>query len=105
MTIDMTRVAGKVAFAPPAPGMWELETTHHGLRPLSPFLRDAYKRAFEAGTTELVKRYGLPLAGVRAELVHGRLEQHHIHSRSRRSRHAHPRGPSGRTSPSVIVSE
>jgi hypothetical protein len=60
-----------MTFEAPAPGCWELETTHHGLRPLSPFLRDAYKRAFEAGTTVLVERWGLPLAGVRAELVHG----------------------------------
>lgn len=51
--------------------MWELETTHHGLRPLSRFLRDAYKRAFEAGTIVLAERWGLPLAGVRAELVNG----------------------------------
>jgi pyruvate,water dikinase len=51
--------------------MWELETTHHGLRPLSPFLRDAYKRAFEGGTKVLVERWGVPLAGVRAELVNG----------------------------------
>jgi rifampicin phosphotransferase len=58
-------------FEAPSHGMWELETTHHGLRPLSPFLRDAYKRAFEAGTKVLVERWGLPLAGVRAELVNG----------------------------------
>ena len=51
--------------------MWELETTHHGLRPLSPFLRDSYTRAFEEGTRVLVERWGLPLAGVRAELVNG----------------------------------
>jgi phosphohistidine swiveling domain-containing protein len=60
-----------VVFAPPSHGMWELETTHHGVRPLSPFLRDAYKRAFEDGTRVLVERWGLPLAGVRAELVNG----------------------------------
>lgn len=71
MTNEVTEAAGTVAFASPAPGMWELETTHHGVRPLSPFLRDAYRRAFEAGTTVLVERYGLPLANVRAELVHG----------------------------------
>ena len=58
-------------FAPPSHGMWELETTHHGLRPLTPFLRDAYKRAFEEGSAVLVKRWGLPLSGVRAELVNG----------------------------------
>jgi pyruvate,water dikinase len=60
-----------MTFAAPAPGCWELETTHHGLRPLTPFVRDAYKRAFEAGTTVLAERWGLPLARVRAELVHG----------------------------------
>ena len=59
------------AFAPPSHGMWELDTTHHGLRPLTPFLRDAYKRAFEEGTEVLVERWGLPLSGVRAELVNG----------------------------------
>ncbi len=58
-------------FDAPAPGQWELETTHHGLRPLTPILRDAYRRAFEAGTVELVERYGLPLARVQAKFVHG----------------------------------
>ena len=60
-----------VVFAPDRPGRWELETTHHGLRPLSPFIRDAYKRAFEDGIRTLVERYGLPLDGVDGELVHG----------------------------------
>lgn len=69
--IDLTQSADTVAFASPRLGRWELETTHHGLRPLSPILRDAYKRAFEAGTKVLVERYGLPLEGVQAELVHG----------------------------------
>ena len=51
--IDGTiRTTAAVTFDPPAPGQWELETTHHGLRPLSPFLRDTYRRAFEAGTVE-----------------------------------------------------
>ncbi len=60
-----------VTFDPPRAGCWELETTHHGLRPLSPLLREAYRRSFEDGTKELVERYGLPLDGVDAELVHG----------------------------------
>jgi pyruvate,water dikinase len=60
-----------VTFDPPGPGQWELETAHHGLRPLSPFLRDAYQRAFEAGIVEPLQRYGLPLATVQAEFVHG----------------------------------
>ena len=60
-----------VTFDPPAPGQWELETAHHGLRPLSPFLRDAYQRAFEAGIVEPMERYGLPLVTVQAKFVHG----------------------------------
>ncbi len=66
-----TRTTAPVIFDAPAPGQWELETTHHGLRPLTPILRDAYRRAFEAGTVELVERYGLPLAHVQAKFVHG----------------------------------
>jgi hypothetical protein len=58
-----------VTFEPPAPGQWELETSHHGLRPLSPFLRDTYRRAFEAGIVEPLQRYGLPLATVEAKFV------------------------------------
>jgi rifampicin phosphotransferase len=60
-----------VTFDPPAPGRWELETTHHGLRPLSPFLRDTYQRAFEAGIVEPMQRYGLPLVTVQAKFVNG----------------------------------
>ena len=61
----------ELVFEPPAPGRWELETAHHGLRPLSPFLRHAYQRAFEGGIVEPMERYGLPLATVQAEFVHG----------------------------------
>ncbi len=71
---DVTEAAPSkeaLVFTPPRAGMWELETTHHGLRPLSPLIRDAYKRAFEAGIKAMVERYGLPLEGVDAELVHG----------------------------------
>lgn len=68
---DIKHSSPAAVFTPPSHGMWELETTHHGLRPLSPFLRDAYRRGFEVGTTVLVERWGLPLACVRAELVNG----------------------------------
>jgi phosphohistidine swiveling domain-containing protein len=72
MTDHITDTApDTVTFEPPAPGQWELETTHHGLRPLSPFLRDAYQRAFEAGIVEPMERYGLPLATVQAKFVNG----------------------------------
>lgn len=72
MTDHTTRIASPaITFDPPAPGQWELETTHHGLRPVSPFLRDTYRRAFETGIVEPLARYGLPLATVEAKYVHG----------------------------------
>ena len=71
MIEDTTRTTVPMTFEPPAPGQWELETTHHGLRPLSPIIRDAYRRGFEEGTVELVERYGLPLTRVQAKFVHG----------------------------------
>jgi pyruvate,water dikinase len=61
----------ELVFQAPGPGCWELETTHHGLRPLSHLVRDAYVRGFETGIQAMLERYGLPLAGVRAELVEG----------------------------------
>src|SRR5262245_31658921 len=72
MTNRMTDTAPlTVTFAPPAPGQWELETAHHRLRPLAPFLRDTYRRAFESGIVEPMQRYGLPLVTVQAKFVHG----------------------------------
>ncbi|MGI9646671.1 MAG: hypothetical protein ACR2O6_15295, partial [Ilumatobacteraceae bacterium] len=74
---DRTNTApSDLAFEPPAPGRWELETAHHGLRPLSPFLRNAYQRAFEGGIVEPLERYGLPLASIEAKFVHGCLYMH-----------------------------
>jgi pyruvate,water dikinase len=70
-TAASTATQAAVTFAPPAPGQWELETAHHGLRPLTPFLRDTYRRAFESGIVEPLERYGLPLASVEAKFVHG----------------------------------
>jgi pyruvate,water dikinase len=71
--IDRTAHATRptVTFEPPAPGQWELETGHHGRRPLSPYLRATYRRAFETGIVEPMQRYGLPLATVEAKFVHG----------------------------------
>jgi rifampicin phosphotransferase len=71
MINEITKGTSAATFEAPAPGRWELETAHHGLRPLSPFLRDTYQRAFEAGIVELMQRYGLPLATVQTKFVHG----------------------------------
>jgi pyruvate,water dikinase len=60
-----------LTFTPPGPGAWELEIGHHGRRPLSGFLAEAYRRGFETGSIDLLARYGLPLQRIRAELVHG----------------------------------
>lgn len=68
---DVDTLSTGITFEAPSPGCWELETTHHGLRPLSPLLRDAYRRAFEEGIAVALEAYGLPLSRVRAELVHG----------------------------------
>ena len=70
-TLDHRHALPELVFEPPAPGRWELETAHHGLRPLSPFLRHAYQRAFEGGIVEPLERYGLPLTTIEARFVHG----------------------------------
>lgn len=64
-------VGDAVSFAPPGPGMWEMETVHHGRQPLSGFLAETYRRAHEEGTVITCQRYGLPLERVKAGLVHG----------------------------------
>ena len=60
-----------VTFEPPAPGQWELETAHHGLRPLTPYLRDTYANAGMSGIVEPMERYGLPLASMEVKFIHG----------------------------------
>ena len=60
-----------IVFEAPGPGYWELETTHHGLRPLSHLVREAYLRGGAAGFTTLVEKYGLPLSGIQPALVEG----------------------------------
>lgn len=67
----MDRGVEGVIFEAPGPGSWELDATHRGRRPLSPFARDALTREAEAGSKVLVAKYGLPLEGIRAELVQG----------------------------------
>lgn len=72
--LNRTRGAGPrdaVFFAPPGPGMSELETGHHGRRPLSGFFAETYRRAHEEGSVIVCQRYGLPLDRVQAGLVHG----------------------------------
>ena len=60
-----------LSFTAPGPGFWELEAGHHGRRPLSGFIAGAYKRGFEDGIKVMLANYGLPLARVRFEFVHG----------------------------------
>lgn len=69
----MSTVTEPLTFEPPGPGSWMLDTTHHGTRPLTAYLRPTYERAFGEGLPQMMERYGLPLAGVRTGSVHGLL--------------------------------
>jgi pyruvate,water dikinase len=60
-----------ITFESPGPGTWELDATHRGRRPISPFVRDTLKRECASAFTTVTQRYGLPVAELRAELVHG----------------------------------
>lgn len=66
-----TKAARALRFEPPGPGSWMLDTTHHGRRPITPFLQGHYESVFVEGMTEMLARYGLPIAGFRAAYVHG----------------------------------
>ncbi len=60
-----------MAFEPPGPGHWKLESTHSGRRPTSGFMRSFEKSMFEDGSVIICERYGLPLARIRMEYVNG----------------------------------
>jgi len=60
-----------ITFEPPGPGEWMLDTTHHGRRPTSGYLRDLSVEEFERGMAQLLARYGLPLVTVEGRLVNG----------------------------------
>ena len=60
-----------LTFTPPGPGAWMLDSTHHGIRPITRFMWPLQKRAFEEGMPRMMERYGLPLAGAIMGDVHG----------------------------------
>lgn len=60
-----------IEFRPPGPGSWSLDTTHHGRRPVTAYLRPLYVEAFTEGMGEVIERYGLPLAELRMGVVEG----------------------------------
>jgi phosphohistidine swiveling domain-containing protein len=60
-----------ITFEPPGPGEWMLDTTHHGRRPTSGYMRDLTVEEFERGMAHLLERYGLPLVTVEGRLVNG----------------------------------
>ena len=64
-------VDAEIAFVAPGPGSWELDATHRGRRPLSPFAQETLMREAGGGFTVVAERYGLPLAEVRPGLVNG----------------------------------
>ena len=71
MNAGLDDVTDDVTFAAPGPGQWELDVTHRGRRPMTPFSRNVLAREAEAGSKVLLAKYGLPLETVRAELVEG----------------------------------
>jgi rifampicin phosphotransferase len=60
-----------ITFAPPGPGSWMLDTTHHGRRPVTTFFSPIYEEAFTEGFPPMLERYGLPIAGFEVASVHG----------------------------------
>jgi rifampicin phosphotransferase len=60
-----------ITFEPPAPGEWMLDTTHHGRRPTSGYMRELSVDEFERGMAVMLERYGLPLATIEGRLVNG----------------------------------
>lgn len=59
-------------FEPPGPGQWMLDTTHHGRRPVTPFMHGAtLAPGRRDGFAGFARRYGLPLETMRFELVNG----------------------------------
>lgn len=71
MTTDVQTSDGD-GFRAPGPGAWMLDTTHHGRRPVTPFLRDVYARSFARGFPQMAERYGMPLQEMKVAFVHGR---------------------------------
>jgi len=67
---NTTTERGQITFEAPGPGEWMLDSTHHGRRPLSGYLRPISAEAYE-GMAVLFRRYGLPLAGMDVRHVHG----------------------------------
>ncbi|MGH8977344.1 MAG: PEP-utilizing enzyme [Acidimicrobiia bacterium] len=61
----------EISWVAPGAGTWELDATHRGRRPISPFLQDTLMREAGDGFTVVAEAYGLPLAEVRPALVNG----------------------------------
>ena len=71
MTTTPMSATDQLRFEPPGPGGWSLDTTHHGRRPVTAYLRPLYEVAFRDGLRDMLAAYGAPLAEVRVGWVHG----------------------------------
>ncbi|MGA9276792.1 hypothetical protein, partial [Ilumatobacter sp.] len=67
---DTTSTIPSSEFVPPGPGQWMLDTTHHGRRPTTRFMRPITDRASD-GFETLTARFGLPLETMEFATVHG----------------------------------
>ncbi len=70
MTSDTTSSSPTAEFVPPGPGQWMLDTTHHGRRPGTRFMRTIADGASD-GFETLTARFGLPLETMEFANVHG----------------------------------
>jgi pyruvate,water dikinase len=66
---DPKHPARPFTFEPPGPGEWMLDTTHHGRRPASGYLRPIADSM--DGMDQMLARYGLPIAGFDVRSVNG----------------------------------
>jgi pyruvate,water dikinase len=60
-----------ITFEPPGPGEWMLDSTHHGRRPTTGYMRELSVEEFERGMAVMLERYGLPLATIEGRSVNG----------------------------------
>jgi rifampicin phosphotransferase len=62
--------AAKLRFEPPGPGFYELDPVHFP-RPLTRYRTEIHPAAFEHGTADFARFYGMLLGGLRMTYVNG----------------------------------
>ena len=65
-----TELGEPLTWEPPGPGQWMLDTTHHGRRPVTGYLRALAEESF-GQVSVMFERYGLPLQDMASAEVNG----------------------------------